>query len=106
MRIISQRYGSVPAAIGGSEEKARSYYERAVELSGGLKASTHLALATTVSVANQDLDEFRELVEEALAVDVDADPSSRLMNVLAQQRAKWLLEHLDDYFFIVEDESQ
>ena len=97
-------YGGIPKAIGGSEQKAREHYKRAIELSGGLKAGIHVALATTVCVTNQDVKEFRELLGEALAIDVDREPKYRLMNIMAQQRASWLLEHVEDYFLILEEE--
>lgn len=102
--FLATFYGSIPREMGGGEEKAREHYTRAVDLSGGAKASTYLALATTVSVANQDVKEFRELLEKALAVDVDAVPEYRLMNILAQQKAQWLLEHIEDFFLILEEE--
>ena len=96
-------FGSIPKGTGGSEEKARFHFNRAVELSGGKKASTFLALATTVSVANQDVAEFKGLLGKALAIDVNAEPQYRLMNILVQKRAKWLLKHLDNYFLVVEE---
>jgi predicted anti-sigma-YlaC factor YlaD len=97
-------YGGIPKEIGGSEEKAREHYARAVELSGGLKAGPHVALATTVCVNNQDVKEFRDLLEKALEIDVDEEPRFRLMNILAQKRASWLLERVEDYFLITEEE--
>ena len=102
--FLTTYYGSMPKETGGSEEKARQHFSRALELSGGIKASTYLALATTVSVANQNVAEFKELLNRALEADVNAEPEYRLMNILAQRRAKWLLEHLDDFFLIVEEE--
>jgi predicted anti-sigma-YlaC factor YlaD len=102
--FLTTYYGSMPAQTGGSEEKARQHFRRALELSGGAKASTYLALATTVSIANQDVAEFKELLNKAQAVDVDTEPEYRLMNILAQRRAKWLLEHLENFFLIVEGE--
>jgi predicted anti-sigma-YlaC factor YlaD len=102
--FLATYYGSIPREIGGSEEKAREHYQRALELSGGAKASTHVALATTVSVTNQDVKEFRELLNKALAIDADAVPEYRLMNILAQERASWLLEHVEDFFLILEAE--
>ena len=95
-------YGSIPKEMGGSEELARTHYARALELSGGLKASIHVALATAVSVANQNAAEFQELLGKALAIDVDQEPRFRLLNILTQQRAGWLLEHVEDFFLIVE----
>ena len=38
-----------------------------------------------------------ELLEQALTVDVDKDPNQRLLNVIAQQRARWLLENIDEF---------
>ncbi len=102
--FLATYYGSIPREMGGGEEKARKHYERAIDLSGGAKASTYLALATTVSVANQDVKEFRELLAKALTVDVDAVPEYRLMNILAQEKARWLLEHVEDFFLILEEE--
>jgi predicted anti-sigma-YlaC factor YlaD len=101
--FLTSYYGSVPREIGGSEEKARSHYIRALELSNGLRAATHVALATTVSVKNQNVDEFKELLQMALEVDADAAPRYRLMNILAQKRAIWLLEHIDNFFLLMEE---
>lgn len=90
--------GSRPAAMGGSAERARVHYRRALEISGGRRASVHLALAEAVSVREQDLAEFQRLLAAALAVDPDADPGQRLVNVLAHQRARWLSGRLEDLF--------
>ncbi|HOD13805.1 MAG TPA: TRAP transporter TatT component family protein [Spirochaetota bacterium] len=89
-------YGSLPQSMGGSEEKARHHFKRAVELSKGLKASPYVALASTVSVKNQNMKEFVELLNRALAVDVSEKTDTRLANILAQRKARWLLEHRDD----------
>ncbi len=96
--IFVSFYGSASADMGGSEARAREEFARSLELSKGAKAGPYLALATAVSVKNQDAKEFRDLVGRALAIDVDAFPSNRLENVLAQRRARWLLEHIGDFF--------
>src|SRR2546426_708756 len=83
--------GSSPAAAGGSVEKARRHFKRAVELSGGLRASPFLALAESVSVRNQDRAEFEALLQRALAIDPEAKPEWRLVNIIMQRRARWLL---------------
>jgi predicted anti-sigma-YlaC factor YlaD len=101
--IFISFYGSAPADLGGSEGKAREHFARAVELSHGHHAGPYISLATSVSVHNQNATEFRELVGKALAVDVDAEPSSRLVNIVNQRRARWLLAHIGDYF--LEEES-
>jgi predicted anti-sigma-YlaC factor YlaD len=93
-------YGSVPEAMGGSEERARHHFERAVLFSEGGSASPYVALATTVSVKNQDAAEFRDLLDRALAIDPDARPENRLANTISQRKARWLLEHLEDFFLL------
>ena len=89
-------YASVPAELGGSEERARRHFSRAVELSKGLSLGPYLSLASSVSVKNQDLEEFRRLLGTALAIDVNADPSGRLQNVISQRKARWLLDHVGE----------
>lgn len=89
---------TVPEAMGGSPERARRHFERAVALSKGLSASAYTAYATGVLVPQQKREEFVELLNRALAIDVDAAPPLRLANVLAQEQARFLLEHLDELF--------
>jgi predicted anti-sigma-YlaC factor YlaD len=74
------------------------HYERALELAEGHNAGLHVTFAEVVAVPEQDRDRFVELLERALAVDVDAHPEQRLLNVLAQQRARWLFDNIDEFF--------
>lgn len=90
---------SVPEAMGGSEERARLQFERAVELSGGHKAGPYVALASGVVVRSQNRAEFESLLRTALAVDPDAEPRNRLANLIAQERARHLLARVDELFF-------
>jgi predicted anti-sigma-YlaC factor YlaD len=84
--------------LGGSQERAREHFHRAVELSDELDASPFLSLAMGVSLVNQDREEFERLLERALAVDPDEDPSIRLVNVMSQRRATLLLDQADELF--------
>lgn len=83
----------------GNRARAREYYARGLEISGGGTAGLHLALAETVSVREQNLAEFRRLLDAALAVDLDAWPERRVANTLAQRRARWLKGRIPDLFF-------
>ncbi len=85
--------------FGGSLDKARRHFERAVELSGGHSASPYLTMATNVSVSTQNREEFKELLGEALAIDVDAYPDTRLQNIITQRRARHLLDNIEELFF-------
>jgi hypothetical protein len=82
----------------GSAEVTRHHYERALTLSKGLRASTHLALAETVAVREQDLNEFRSLLQAALAVDPEAERRLRLVNAIAHRRARWLEARIAELF--------
>lgn len=78
--------------------RARKHFDRAMELSGGKLASPLVTLAEAVAVEKQDRREFESLLQRALAIDVDAAPESRLVNLVAQRRARWLLGRVDDLF--------
>lgn len=75
-----------------------SHYARALDLSGGMRAGLFVTYAEAATIPTQDRDRFVELLERALAVDPDARPDERLLNVIAQQRARWLLENIDEFF--------
>jgi predicted anti-sigma-YlaC factor YlaD len=62
-----------------------------------------VSLATSVCVSKQYVDEFRELLKKALAVDVDKYIPNRLANILSQRKARWLLDHMDNFFLIDDD---
>jgi len=98
-------YGSLPASMGGSPERARHHFDKAVQHSGGNSASPYVSLATAVSVPRQDAAEFRSLLEQALAVDLEANPAGRLANILSQRKARWLLDHIGDYFLLEENST-
>jgi predicted anti-sigma-YlaC factor YlaD len=89
---------AVPEAMGGSPQRARQHFERAVALSKGQSAVPYVTLAGSVSVAAQDRAEFERLLKEALAIDVDKDPTLRLANIITQRRARFLLANANDLF--------
>jgi len=83
----------------GDRNQARAYYETALRLSGGGNAGLHLALAEAVMVREQNLPEFRRLLEATHAVDLEAHPGQRVANLLAQRRARWLETQIPELFF-------
>jgi len=82
----------------GAESRARHHFSRALELSNGMQAAPYLAHAEAISMANNNRDEYERMLNDALAVDVDADPQNRLANLVMQRRASWLLANRDLYF--------
>jgi predicted anti-sigma-YlaC factor YlaD len=91
---------------GGSAERAREHYRRALEISDGQRASVHLALAESVTIQEQNLAEFKALIAAALAVDPDKEPNLRLANIIAQRRALWLQERIPDLFLEAEETEE
>jgi len=82
----------------GGRDALQPHFERALDLSHGDRASVYLAWAESVSVKEQNVGEFRSLLGQALAIDPDRRTELRLSNLLAQRRARWLLERTDDLF--------
>jgi predicted anti-sigma-YlaC factor YlaD len=66
--------------------------------SKGRRAAPLVAFAETVDVGLQNRAEFVKLLNQALAIDVNALPEQRLANVIAQRRARWLLARMDRLF--------
>jgi predicted anti-sigma-YlaC factor YlaD len=87
---------------GGSASLAREHFRRALALTDTPRASLFVALAEGLSIKEQKLDEFKELLARALAVDTERDPKGRLVSVIAQRRARWLLARIPDLFLDAE----
>jgi len=85
-------------ARGDPIERARAHFDRVVSLTGGQLASPYVSLAEGVSVSRQDRREFESLLHQALAIDPDAKPEWRLVNIIMQRRARWLLSRADQLF--------
>ncbi|MDC7234215.1 MAG: TRAP transporter TatT component family protein [Spirochaetales bacterium] len=82
------------------EDRARFHFARAVALSEGMNPSTYISLATSYSVKNQDYPEFEKLLSRALAIDPYEDPDNQLLVIIYQEKARWLLDHREDFFLI------
>jgi predicted anti-sigma-YlaC factor YlaD len=89
---------SARSSIGGSLEKAKGHFEKALAFSAGRRAFPYLTYAESVSVAKQDKAEFRDLLVKALAIDVSRKDDQRLANLLAQKRARFQLGRVDELF--------
>ncbi len=82
----------------GGVQRAEEHFARAVELSGGVKASPYVSLATSICIKAQDRQRFESLLGQALDVDLEASPNDRMANTYAQRKALFLLDHVDDLF--------
>jgi hypothetical protein len=87
----------LPPAMGGRPEEGRAHFERAIEISEGRHLTAKLLLAESYARLVFDRDLHDRLLEEVLAAPVEA-PSLTLANVIAQRRARELLDSADAYF--------
>ena len=81
-----------------AQKLMRLHFDRAIELSHGKRAGTYVSFAENACLTAQNAAEFKAVLEQALAVDPDADLDNRLANLVAQRRARWLLKHVDELF--------
>lgn len=97
-------YAALPQGLGGDRQLARRYFERAADLAAGRKSSPYVTLALAVALPEQNLEEFVDLMQQALKVNPDAAPEHRLVNEIRRREARWYLEHLDRFFLIDDGE--
>ena len=71
-------------------------------LSGGQEAGPLLAMAESVAVQKQNVQQFDSLLQQALAINPDANPQTRLLNLVLQRRARWLLSRRSELFLIAQ----
>ena len=91
-------YASVPEGMGGDPSRVDLHYRRALEKSGGNSAGPYVSYAQAVCIPAQDIETFRSCLEAALAVDIEKDPDNRLVNILSQRKARYLLNQAPDLF--------
>jgi predicted anti-sigma-YlaC factor YlaD len=93
---------SLPESMGGDKTRVEEHFHRALEKSQGRMAGPYVSYAQSVLIPAQDYDSFKAYLEKALALDVDADPGSRLMNLISQRKAQNLLDTASDYFIDID----
>jgi len=85
-------------AEGGGLEAAENHFHRAMELNQGHSVSPMVSYAEAICVKRQDREQFVSILEQVMAFDVEQYEEYHLSNILAQRKASFLLEHIEDYF--------
>ncbi len=98
--VLTAFYAAAPADFGGNLERAYLTSEEAFRVSEGKTPGPYITYATSFCVPEQDIIGYEENLNKALAINPDDNPSARLATIISQQKAKWLLEHIDDYFIV------
>ena len=86
-----------PASLGGKPELGKADFDKALEISGGKNQMVRVLYAQFYARLVFDKALHDKLLDEALAADPHA-PGLTLINILAQRKAKALLESGKDYF--------
>ena len=98
--FLVQYYAGLPETIGGDKTRVDFHHERSLELADGRLAGPYMSYAESVLIARQDYDRFIEYMDAILAIDPEAYPAGKLLNILTQRKAAWYLENIDDYFLL------
>ena len=80
-------------------DSVTKYYELAVSSSDSLDASPYVSFAENIDKRFQYKSEFIRKLKYVSGMNVNQDQDLRLGNIIAQERAKWLLTKTDEYFF-------
>jgi tetratricopeptide (TPR) repeat protein len=91
-------YSKIPKMLGGNPDKSKEHFEKALKLNEGKFLMSYVYYAKMYAVAIQDKDLFINLLNKAIDAPVSILPEQVLPNMMAKQKAKVLLENVDNYF--------
>jgi predicted anti-sigma-YlaC factor YlaD len=91
-------YEARGAIMGGDMKKAVEHFKKAGALAAGKKLSPWLTYVEACSIPSQNKKEFDDYLQKILAFNLDESPNNRLVNAIAQKRARYLLQKKDDLF--------
>jgi predicted anti-sigma-YlaC factor YlaD len=91
-------YSSAPKSFGGDTAVARKHLNKAITTSENSRTSVFVTAAMFAANKSKNRDDFNNMLERAMLVDVNKYASLRLTNIIFQQRAKWMYENSDRYF--------
>ena len=74
------------------------YFQKAVEYSDSLDAGPFLTYAESIHKPFQERKEFEDKLNFVLEMDVIRNSKYELSNLIAKNRAEWLLSNTDEYF--------
>jgi len=86
-------YASLPEMMGGDKEKAKQHFDITMKKTGGKSAGAYVSFAQSICIPDQDYDTFKDYLEKAIAINPNDDASTRLVNIISQRKARWLLEN-------------
>ena len=83
------------AKVGGSRQKAQTYFDQAIALGEGQEAGPFVAKAEAIALPAEDRKQFEHLLQQALDI---SKRTPSLQNEVMRERAQWLLTAVDELF--------
>jgi len=91
-------YGSRPEMLGGSPEKAKEHYEKAIKITDNKFLMADFLYAEYYAIQVQDKELFKSLLNKIIEFDGTTYPQERLTNEIAKKKAQALIKLEDDLF--------
>lgn len=89
---------SRPPVAGGSLERAKEHFQKAIEIGQGKFLMAYVYYADAYARKALDRELFTSTLKKVLDTPADSAPELTLMNTVARQKAQALLEKTDEYF--------
>lgn len=87
-----------PPIMGGSPEKSAERFKQAFEIGGGSFLLADYFYAKYYTYRTMDAEAFEETLARVIARDVDASDPYRLLNLIAKEKSRALLDEKEDLF--------
>jgi hypothetical protein len=91
-------FASRPKIAGGNLDLARDHFRKAAALGQGKFLMTEVYYAQYYARRKFDEDLFKSILQKVLDTPADIVPELTLLNTVAHQKAKKMLDNLDEYF--------
>ncbi len=91
-------FGGRTKLLGGDPEKAKTHFERNIELTHDKFLITKVIYAQTYAIQTQNRKLYKRLLTEVIESPSDILPEQRLANEVAREKAETLLGDIDDFF--------
>jgi hypothetical protein len=91
-------YASRPKIAGGNLDLARDHFKKAINLGQGKFLMADIYFAQYYARRAFDEDLFKSILQKVLDTPADILPELTLLNTVAHQKAKKMLDNLDEYF--------
>jgi len=88
----------MPAALGGNLPKSKEHFDKCISINNGKFLMVYTYYAKMYAVALQDQELFKSFLEKVIETPENIDPDLTLPNVMAKNKAKYLLANIENYF--------